>query len=598
MNKNQSVNPPIPQLETVETNDSGTQSPSSPARRKFLSGAGKLAAAGVAAGAFGLPPLLGLDGSTAAAAELTPLTPAKRRATSFKIRRDAAHSYIDGPNPAHLCNNDETNLPSFIGNYSKGLLHNTLGEVNPTAYSAFLAAIKSGQNSQFDALVTNGHFGTPGQAERRRQVSPQAAYAFDLEGADSHATVVRPAPAFSSAEEAGEMAELYWMALLRDVPFRDYSSSQLAADAAADLSTLSDFRGPKVGGQVTPQTLFRDTYAGCTNGPYTSQFILKDAVFGAQRVDQRVATNVANVDFMTNFADWLDVQNGRNPSLSTIPAVGAPVFVFDGRALSHYVRIDALYQAYFVAALILLGNGIPFDAGNPYGQRPDGGAGRPLPIGTPGSISQTGFATFGPPHLLALLTEVSSRALKAVWYQKWLVHRRLRPETFGGRVEVLRQNPSIGYPIHGDLLNSPVLDRIMSKNGNYLLPIAFPEGSPMHPAYGSGHATVAGACVTVLKAWFDESAIVPNPVIPVAGGFSTEPYVGAPLTVGGELNKICSNVSQGRNIAGVHWRTDATEANKLGEDVAISILRDQRATYNESFAGFTLTKFDGTIITV
>ena len=28
----------------------------------------------------------------------------------------------------------------------------------------------------------------------------------------------------------------------------------------------------------------------------------------------------------------------------------------------------------------------------------------------------------------------------------------------------------------------------------------------MHPAYGAGHATVAGACVTMLKAYFDTSA--------------------------------------------------------------------------------------------
>jgi len=128
--------------------------------------------------------------------------------------------------------------------------------------------------------------------------------------------------------------------------------------------------------------------------------------------------------------------------------------------------------------------------------------------------------------------------------------------------------------------------------------MAFPEGSPMHTAYGAGHATVAGACVTILKAWFDESAIISNPVVPSSDGTTLEPYVGPPLTVGGELNKLASNISQGRNIAGVHWRTDATESNLLGEEVAISILSDQRATYNEPFNGFTFTKFDGTKITV
>jgi hypothetical protein len=36
----------------------------------------------------------------------------------------------------------------------------------------------------------------------------------------------------------------------------------------------------------------------------------------------------------------------------------------------------------------------------------------------------------------------------------------------------------------------------------------------------------------------------------------------------------------------------------LGEKVAISILRDQRHTYNEPFSGFTFTKFSGNTITV
>jgi hypothetical protein len=48
----------------------------------------------------------------------------------------------------------------------------------------------------------------------------------------------------------------------------------------------------------------------------------------------------------------------------------------------------------------------------------------------------------------------------------------------------------------------------------------------------------------------------------------------------------------------VHWRTDAEEAMKLGETVAIAVLRDEKACYNEEFAGFTFTKLDGTRITV
>ena len=120
----------------------------------------------------------------------------------------------------------------------------------------------------------------------------------------------------------------------------------------------------------------------------------------------------------------------------------------------------------------------------------------------------------------------------------------------------------------------------------------------MHHSYGAGHATVAGACVTVLKAWFDESFVLPDPVVASPDGLSLVPYTGPPLTVGGELNKLAANVATGRNFAGIHWRTDYSESVKLGEAVALSILRDQRSTYNETFRGFTLTKFDGTKVSV
>ncbi|BBD69474.1 putative vanadium-dependent bromoperoxidase [Nostoc commune NIES-4072] len=128
-----------------------------------------------------------------------------------------------------------------------------------------------------------------------------------------------------------------------------------------------------------------------------------------------------------------------------------------------------------------------------------------------------------------------------------------------------------------------------------MLPLAFPEGSPTHPAYGAGHATVAGACVTILKAWFDEAWVIPEPVVPDAEGTKLVQYNGADagqMTVGGELNKIAANISIARNGAGVHWRSDYTESLKLGEQIAIGILQEQSLTFNEDNF-FNLTKFDG-----
>lgn len=74
--------------------------------------------------------------------------------------------------------------------------------------------------------------------------------------------------------------------------------------------------------------------------------------------------------------------------------------------------------------------------------------------------------------------------------------------------------------------------------------------------------------------------------------------VDAALTVGGELNKLAANIALGRDVAGVHWRSDSIEGLKLGEAVAVGILRDLRATCPERFAGFSFTKFDGAPVTV
>ena len=120
----------------------------------------------------------------------------------------------------------------------------------------------------------------------------------------------------------------------------------------------------------------------------------------------------------------------------------------------------------------------------------------------------------------------------------------------------------------------------------------------MHPSYPAGHAAIAGACTTVLKAFFDESFIMLDPMVASDDGQSLVRYQGRELTVGGELNKLASNIAMGRNTAGIHWRTDMSGGLALGEAVALAVLADLRAGYNESFDGFSLRKFDGSRITI
>jgi hypothetical protein len=173
---------------------------------------------------------------------------------------------------------------------------------------------------------------------------------------------------------------------------------------------------------------------------------------------------------------------------------------------------------------------------------------------------------------------------------------------FGGRIHVHLTGQKV-YNIHADALNSAAVAEAFSRNGTYFCPMAFPEGSPSHPAYGAGHATVAGACVTILKALFDTQLPVSDfftPVEPDDDGVALHNYAGADagqMTIEGELNKIASNVATGRNTAGVHWRSDGTESIKLGEAVAISILKDHKLTFNEAVT-FQFRKFDGTSIVI
>lgn len=492
--------------------------------------------------------------------------------------------------PDHPDNGDEDRYAKRIGNYSKGLPHNALGEVDPGAYDALLDAMDSERPRDFEDIP----MGCPDISRQMLLVNPQAGLAFDLEGTDSHQFYQPPAPRLSSAEEAGEMVELYWQAQLRDVPFEEFGANPLALQACAELSTRSDFRGPKQGGQVTPLTLFRGFTAGDAKGPYLSQFMLKPTPFGTEFVDRRSRVPLPGSNFMTNYQEWLDVQNGCRPLQGT-PFDATRRYLRNGRDLGQWVHIDVLFQAYFNACLIL---GTTLDAGDPFSS----GMGCPLNQGNPyiGSRTQIGFGTFGGPYIKTILCEVATRALKAVWFQKWFVHRRVRPEAFAGRVHN-HKTGAAQYPIHADVLNSAVAAQVFGETGTYLLPMAFPEGCPLHPAYGAGHATVAGACVTLLKALFDESFLVPNPVTAAPDGLALVPYTGPDanqLTVGGELNKLASNVGIGRNWAGVHWRSDYTESLRLGEAVAISLLRDQRSSYNENFRGFTFTKFDGQTVTV
>ncbi|MDQ3474274.1 MAG: vanadium-dependent haloperoxidase [Acidobacteriota bacterium] len=550
---------------TIGSDSSTTAAPALSNRRSFLRHAGGAVAA---AGLIGLPQLAGK--ARAQAAVENPSGGSGRADRAFRIRQQAALYQKNLPAARQQINGDEELYASRIACYSKALPHNALGEVDPVAYKALALALKSGNPVDFENIPPSGAL---------KQGNPQASFAFELEGTDSHNFGMASPPAFNSAEMASEMVELYWQALTRDIPFADYKTHSLTNAASAELTKLPAFGGPKLKGQITTDQLFRGTTAGDLRGPYVSQFLWKNVPYGATTLVQRINTAAPHIDFMTSFEIWLDVQNGNEQWRNQIDA--SPRYIRSGRDLGEYVHQDFTYQAFLNAALILMGMGAPRDPANPYKN----------------SRTQSGFGTFGAPHILDAVARVANCGLKAAWYQKWVQHRRLRPEEFGGRVAV-HWNGKASYPIHASVLKSAALEQVFRKHGSYLLPQAYPEGCPAHPAYPAGHAVIAGACTTVLKAFFDESYVIRNPVTARADGFALLPYKGTQLTVGGELDKLASNVAIGRNLAGVHWRTDSIEGLKLGEAVALSVMMDMKDCFNERFGGFSLTKFDGKTVTI
>jgi hypothetical protein len=555
-----------------------------------------------------------------------------RRTLAKKVREDAAEIAFLRIHQNHIANGEElkytkNNRPSYITNFSKGLSHDSDGDPNPDSYESLQRALTTRNHIDFENII----IGFPSNFNKFH--NPQGGLAFDLESPDSFSLTIPPAPRINSLENAGEIIELYWMAKLRDINFAafgdpssaDYgdtggippgslsaSDQNLIQQAIADLNSFGDeFKGPKdSSGNVTAATLFRGFIPGDLIGPYLSQFLILNVPFGTIEYEQKQKIVKPGKDYLIDFNDWLNVQNGDNsPRLDDevekqdgsfiklkdiSPTSKISDFkirhIINGRDISYYVHFDALYEAYLNACLIMINMGIPVDPNNPYTH----------------SRTQTGFVNFREPHILTLVTEVATRALKAVWFQKWFVHCRLRPEAFGGIIHNVKVNGS-SYILHKDvrdiIQNEILTKNIFNSNPSLsLLPQAFPEGSPPHPAYGAGHATVAGACVTMLKAWFDESFTLPSDKVKVPNkdGTSLIPYTGSgndELTVIGELNKVAANIAIGRNWGGVHWRSDYTESLKLGEAVAIGILEEQKNTYNEN-ASFSLTKFDGTAITI
>ncbi len=492
-----------------------------------------------------------------------------RRTSAYQVRLRAAQVQRAEFECSRTPNGDEASLPANINSFSKGLAHNDLGEVSPSAYQTLVFALNTNSRA---ALATV----TMGTTPATRLIAPFHGFNYSLAGPDPQGVPCPPPPNFSSAEAAAEMVELYWLALTRDVPYAAYGSDPMIAAACADLNAQPGYRGPRSNGQVTPANVFRGNFPGELEGPLLSQFLVRPIPHGPYEHEQRLRPFVAGNNFQVSYADWLLAQRGGGAGPT--PVESTAVYPRTGRDLSTYLLSDYGAQPALEAALILNRLGAPPNPSLP--------AQAPNEAGLVGGFNQ----------FVQLLGGAQAPAITACFYQKWQVHRRARPDAYSGRVQN-HLSGQASYPIPAELLNSAALAATFSRYGNYLLPMAYKVGNPVHPSYPAGHASSVGATVTVLKALYRGDFVLSGNKVASADGSSLLDYAG-PLTVEGELNKLAANIALGRDTAGVHFRSDSVEGLLQGERVALAFLAELRPTLPASFAGFTLRTFSGVQVTV
>jgi hypothetical protein len=306
-------------------------------------------------------------------------------------------------------------------------------------------------------------------------------------------------------------------------------------------------------------------------GPYLSQFLVQDVQLWALNAAQQYL-RYPEEDYNDTRETWLDTIEGNGPYAAETnprkPDSGTEGYIATPRHLATIVNAEPPFQEYLIATIPLLGNA-EFDDDLPFTTREQGRV-----------FDYTGT---GPVGLLDMVTRAGRQALLAAFFQKWRVHLRCRPETYSGRIHA-QSHMGREFGISDLVTNAAILDE--RRQSAAYLSSAYEEGSPVHPAYPSGHSVIAGACGTVLKTWFPDLDEVPfeKTYVPSSDGQDRD-TVALPTGHTGlyqEVDKLMSNVGLARMYAGVHYYSDHYRAVKLGEQVAVGMMAD---VFRREFVG-------------
>ena len=256
-------------------------------------------------------------------------------------------------------------------------------------------------------------------------------------------------------------------------------------------------------GTVSEQTLFRGFTEGDRIGPYVSQFFVRPVPVGRLTLSPKHKTaamrsdyggkpssepNKPGRDYLTVTSVWRARQNGWAPRPAPQNVIDPffdtdPRLIRAGRDAGEYVHADVVFQEYFNACFILLtppAERSPYPRDQVYQDLDPSGTALPFAGGLfdpaqtlapeiPYQFSQVekGFITLGNHDVKSMIGEVARRALLTVWYYKWNVHRRLRPEEFAGRIDEQLRLGAGPYPFFANPATSVtanVLPRIATLN--------------------------------------------------------------------------------------------------------------------------------------
>jgi hypothetical protein len=483
-------------------------------------------------GTLGVAGALGVPNPDLAAAS------APSRLQRLRALRTAEAARVPRHGVVHRSNGDDARYADryYVGSYAKGLPHDDRGRVVPAAYRTYLAALRGGALEPLERIAAAILLGL---------VAATCDLGYEYEGEDPTQFELTAPAALASAAMASEMIEVYWAARARDIPFARFGEDDTIAAACAELST-------------DPTHVFRrdgPLYAG----PYISQFLYIDLLREPAPPAPHVATfAVPGHDYLTTRDALIAMQ--RNPVYAETQREDRPRYIFTLRCLADYISrgFDVLGNT---AAFL---TSMPDDAKQPY---------------------------FDAIEMNALAARAQAIAGNAVYFAKFMVHRRVRPEALALLVDRVRAGESL--PIHPALPHSRAVDAHETANANALLPQVYPSGCPPHPSFPAAHAIISGANVTIFKAFINDEIRFPETVAPNADGTALVEQSATGLTLGGELDKLASNYAFGRIAAGVHYRSDCLAGLHLGEAAALGVLRDRARAAPRRHGPFVVRTFDG-----